>query len=79
MVGLVTAVMSVRADVVLTMGDIGTLGRQIGLGSVILAFGIGLYRWWNEELGERDQGVSSRSCAPIRPSPGIFNSFTSTG
>jgi hypothetical protein len=51
LVGLVTAVMAVRAVVALTMGDVGTVGRQIGVGGVILAFGIGLYRRWNEELG----------------------------
>jgi len=51
LVGLVTAVMTVRAVVALNAGDVGTVGRQIGVGGVILAFGIGLYRRWNEELG----------------------------
>lgn len=47
LVGVLTAVMTVRAVVAATRGDFGTVGRQVGVGGILLAFGIGLYRNWD--------------------------------
>jgi hypothetical protein len=44
---LVTGVMGVRGVVAALAGDIGTLARQITVGGLVLAFGVGLYRNWN--------------------------------
>ena len=46
LVALVTTVMAVRAVVAGLDGDFGTVGRQVGVGGVVLAFGVGLYRNW---------------------------------
>jgi hypothetical protein len=47
---LVTLVMVFRASVAALSGDIGTVGRQIGVGGILLAFGVALYRNW-ENIG----------------------------
>jgi hypothetical protein len=44
---LVTGVMGVRGVVAALTGDVGTLARQITVGGLVLAFGVGLYRNWN--------------------------------
>lgn len=30
----------------LSAGDVGTFARQVAIGVFLLAFGVGLYRWW---------------------------------
>jgi steroid 5-alpha reductase family enzyme len=50
LVAAVTVVMAVRAAVALQNGEFGTVGRQVGVGAVVLAFGAALYRRW-ETLG----------------------------
>jgi hypothetical protein len=47
LIALLTAIMILRAVVAATNGNFGTVGRQIGVGSVILAFGVGLVRYWD--------------------------------
>jgi len=47
LVALVTLVMAVRAVVAGLSGDFGTVGRQVGVGGILLAFGTGLYRNWD--------------------------------
>ena len=47
LVALVTLVMTVRAVVAVRAGDFGTVGRQVGVGGIVLAFGVGLYRNWD--------------------------------
>jgi hypothetical protein len=51
LVGVLTAVMTVRAVVAAARGDFGTVGRQVGVGGILLAFGIGLYRNWDSVGG----------------------------
>ena len=46
LVALVTLVMAGRAVVAGLDGDFGTVGRQVSVGGVVLAFGVGLYRNW---------------------------------
>ncbi|MEZ3118013.1 hypothetical protein RYH80_19015 [Halobaculum sp. MBLA0147] len=43
--------MSVRAIVAAAAGDFGTVGRQIGVGGIVVGFGVALYRNWNS-VGE---------------------------
>jgi hypothetical protein len=50
LVSLVTLVMAVRAAVAGLAGDFGTVGRSVGVGGTVLAFGAALYRNW-ESLG----------------------------
>jgi len=50
LVGIVTAVMLVRGVVAIRNGEFGTVGRQFGVGAVILAFGVALVRHW-EQVG----------------------------
>ena len=50
LVSAVTVVMAVRAVVALQNGEFGTVGRQVGVGAVVLVFGVALYRRW-ETLG----------------------------
>jgi hypothetical protein len=50
LVSAVTVVMAARAVVALQNGEFGTVGRQVGVGAVVLAFGAALYRRW-ETLG----------------------------
>jgi hypothetical protein len=50
LVAAVTVGMAVRAAVALQNGEFGTVGRQVGVGAVVLAFGAALYRRW-ETLG----------------------------
>jgi hypothetical protein len=47
LVVLVTLVMGVRGVVAALDGDIGTVARQVAVGGLVLAFGVGLYRNWN--------------------------------
>ena len=47
LVALVTLLMTVRAVVAVRAGDFGTVGRQVGVGGIVLAFGVGLYRNWD--------------------------------
>ena len=50
LVALVTLIMAVRAVLAGLDGDFGTVGRQVGVGGIIFAFGVGLYRNW-ESVG----------------------------
>ena len=50
LVALVTLVMTVRAVGAGLDGDFGTVGRQVGVGGIVLAFGVALYRNW-ESVG----------------------------
>ncbi|MFD1597731.1 hypothetical protein [Halobellus rarus] len=43
---VLTAVMTIRGIVAAASGDIGTVGRQVVVGALLLVFGIGLYRRW---------------------------------
>jgi hypothetical protein len=45
---VVTLVMAVRGVVALLNGDVGTLARQVGVGGLVFAFGVALYRYWDE-------------------------------
>jgi hypothetical protein len=47
LVSFVTLVMTVRAVVAAFAGDVGTVGRQVGVGGILLAFGVALYRNWD--------------------------------
>lgn len=47
LVVLVTLVMGMRGVVAALDGDIGTVARQVAVGGLVLAFGVGLYRNWN--------------------------------
>lgn len=47
LVALVTLVMTIRGVIAGLSGDFGTVGRQIGVGGIVLAFGVGLYRNWD--------------------------------
>jgi hypothetical protein len=48
LVSVVTFVMAVRGIVAIMEGDFGTFGRQAGVGGIVFAFGIGLFRHWDE-------------------------------
>ena len=50
LVALVTTVMAVRAVIAGLNGDFGTVGRQVGVGGIVFAFGAALYRNW-ESVG----------------------------
>ncbi|SDY11472.1 hypothetical protein [Halobellus clavatus] len=50
LVTVVTLVMLVRAVVAVADGDFGTVARQVGVGGIVLAFGVALYRNW-ESVG----------------------------
>jgi len=43
--------MGVRGVVALLAGDAGTVARQVAVGGILLAFGVGLYRNWGS-IGE---------------------------
>jgi hypothetical protein len=45
---VVTALMLGRGLVALTRGDVGTVGRQLGVGAVLLVFGLALVARWDE-------------------------------
>ncbi|MFC4405977.1 hypothetical protein [Haloarchaeobius iranensis] len=47
---VVTLLMALRGVLALLEGDLGTFGRQAGVGGIVLAFGVALYRNW-EDLG----------------------------
>jgi len=47
LVVVVTTVMAVRGAVAIAEGDVGTLARQVAVGGILLAFGVGLYRNWD--------------------------------
>ncbi|TKX81370.1 hypothetical protein [Halorubrum sp. SD626R] len=47
LVALVSLVMTVRAVIAGLSGNFGTVGRQVGVGGVIFAFGVALYRNWD--------------------------------
>lgn len=51
LVAVVTLVMAVRTVVAGINGEIGTVGRQLAVGGIVLAFGLGLYRNW-EAVGK---------------------------
>ncbi|WP_435185820.1 hypothetical protein [Halobellus sp. EA9] len=51
LVAVVTLVMAVRTVVAGTNGEIVTVGRQLAVGGIVLAFGLGLYRNW-EAVGK---------------------------
>lgn len=46
LVSVVATVMAVRTVVAIGNGEYGTVGRQVGVGGIVLAFGIALYRNW---------------------------------
>ncbi len=46
LVALVTFVMAVRAIVAALNGELGTVGRQLAVGGIVLAFGVALHRNW---------------------------------
>jgi len=48
LVMVVTGVMIVRGIVAVWNGEIGTVGRQVGIGAVVLAFGVALVRDWDQ-------------------------------
>jgi hypothetical protein len=48
LVTLVTAIMAIRGLVAFRNGNLGTVGRQLGVGGIVLAFGIGLVRHWDD-------------------------------
>jgi len=48
---VLTLVMGVRGVVALRAGDVGTVARQVAVGGILLAFGVGLYRNWGS-VGE---------------------------
>ncbi|OYR60730.1 hypothetical protein DJ79_10430 [Halorubrum ezzemoulense] len=47
LVALVTLVMTIRGVIAGLSGDVGTVGRQVGVGGILLAFGVALYRNWD--------------------------------
>jgi hypothetical protein len=47
LVVLVAAVVGARGVVAALAGDVGTLARQVAVGAILLAFGVGLYRNWD--------------------------------
>ncbi|MEF8829086.1 MAG: hypothetical protein V5A49_08620 [Haloarcula sp.] len=48
LVGVVTAVMMIRGVVAIQNGAFGTVGRQLGVGAIVLAFGVALVRYWDQ-------------------------------
>ena len=46
LVAVVTLVMAVRAVVAALNGELGTVGRQLAVGGIVLAFGVALHRNW---------------------------------
>ncbi|MFB6293460.1 MAG: hypothetical protein ABEH60_04280 [Halonotius sp.] len=48
LVTLVTAIMAIRGLVAFRNGDLGTVARQVGVGSIVLVFGLALVRHWDE-------------------------------
>jgi len=48
LVAVVTGVMAVRAVVAVQNGEFGTVGRQVGVGLIVLAFGVALVRNWDQ-------------------------------
>jgi len=44
---VVTAVMVVRGIVAIQNGAFGTVGRQVGVGAIVLTFGVALVRYWD--------------------------------
>ncbi|QCC49007.1 hypothetical protein [Halobellus limi] len=51
LVAVVTLVMAARAVIAGIAGEIGTVGRQLAVGGIVLAFGVALYRNW-ESVGK---------------------------
>ncbi|MFC7078099.1 hypothetical protein [Haloarcula halophila] len=47
LVVVVTAVMMVRGIVAVQHGEFGTVGRQLGVGAIVFAFGVALVRNWH--------------------------------
>ena len=47
LVVVVTAVLLVRGAVAFGNGEFGTVGRQLGVGAVVFAFGVALARHWD--------------------------------
>jgi hypothetical protein len=47
LVVVVEAVMVARGVAALAAGDVGTVARQVAVGGIVLAFGVGLYRDWD--------------------------------
>jgi len=45
---VVTLVMSIRGVVAVLEGDLGTFGRQVGVGGIVFVFGLALYRNWDD-------------------------------
>ena len=45
---VVTLVMSLRGVVAVLEGDLGTFGRQVGVGGIVFVFGLALYRNWDD-------------------------------
>jgi hypothetical protein len=50
LVVVVTAVMITRGLVAIQNGEFGTVGRQLGVGAIVLGFGVALVRHW-EQVG----------------------------
>ena len=50
LVAVVTLVMAIRAVIAGINGEIGTIGRQLAVGGIVLAFGLALFRNW-EAIG----------------------------
>jgi uncharacterized membrane protein (DUF373 family) len=48
LVVVVTLVMGVRGIVAVLDGDVGTLLRQVAVGGILLAFGVGLFKQWDD-------------------------------
>jgi len=46
LVTVISLVMGVRAVVAGVNGDVGTVGRQLAVGGIVLGFGVALYRNW---------------------------------
>jgi hypothetical protein len=47
LVAIVTAVMTIRGAVAIQNGEFGTVGRQLGVGAIVLTFGVALVRYWD--------------------------------
>jgi len=47
LVAVVAAVMFVRAVVAVGNGEFSTVGRQVGVGAIVLVFGVSLVRRWD--------------------------------
>jgi hypothetical protein len=45
---VVTMIMALRGVFAVLVGDLGTFGRQVGVGGIVLAFGVALYRSWDD-------------------------------